>query len=96
MITHTISKPEAYGCAGAYGNKYWVRVPEGSAEADVEKLLRYLLKTCAKKRVVFSGMAYMPMEVTFFVYSDSEKESGVDAADMVYEWEEKEGLVKAK
>ncbi len=96
MIKHKISKPEAYGFAQVYGNKYWVYVPMGSAEADIEKLLRYLLKTCSKEKVMFLGAGYRPTEITFFVYTDPEKEEGVDAADLIYEWEKKEGLVKAK
>lgn len=95
MKGYRISQPEAYGCAGAYGNKYWINIHDGSEE-EVEKVLGYVLKTCRKDRVVFSIGSYKPMDVTFFVYTNPEKESGVDAADLVYEWDEKEGLVKAE
>ena len=103
MINYTITKPEAYGYVGAYGNKYWLHVQEGSKETDVEKLLGYLLKTCKREKVMFPSpsekierIVVKAMEITFFVYTDPEKETGVDAADLIYEWEEKEGLVQVK
>lgn len=96
MISYKISQPEAYGCVGRYGNKYWVRVSGWDSEADIEKMLQSVLEACRKEKAVFPGFPMKATEITFFVYTDPEKEQGVDQADLIYEWDEKRGLVKMK
>lgn len=88
-----ITPPVAYGAAGHLGNKYYLSVPEGMRDGQIEVIISLEAKERVSDKVVMNDREFKPNELTFFVYIGRDlPETDEDnwMADRVYEFDANE------